>query len=458
MNTKLGKRDRPTEARPLIPGPAKASCAFKRPNGVAGRPRILIVDDNIIFLKAMSMKLGTEGYDVGTAVDGATAVSMVRQTKPDLILLDINFPPDVGHGGGVPWNGLNILEWLRRIDEAKGVPVILVSGEDLEKHRDQYLATGVADHFLKPVDNDELLAAIKRNLDATMPAEPSEPEEPEEPADQPASKKILFVDDEGDWRYMVALYLTECGYDVVTAEDDAEALRKAGETEPDLVILDLNLGGRSALTLMKLLSLGYPQAPILVYTGMELDEPGVQNLLNQGAYQYLRKGTMEEMLNAVSEAINVQLEPAPEPDGEMPMATVEPPPAPVESILVVEDDLDFGDALRLYLEAHSFSVTRVIDGAEGLRQILAADFDFVLCDMVMPTMAGAQFYQAVQDAKPELCKRFIFMTGHQADPKTDQFVRRVRGLMLWKPFSLPDILTAADIIRRKNPSLASRLA
>jgi hypothetical protein len=54
----------------------------------------------------------------------------------------------------------------------------------------------------------------------------------------------------------------------------------------------------------------------------------------------------------------------------------------------------------------------------------------------------------VEQRKPELCKRFIFMTGHHADPRSDIFIRRVRGLMLWKPFSLADLLTATQIVRR----------
>ena len=43
------------------------------------------------------------------------------------------------------------------------------------------------------------------------------------------SKKILFVDDESDWRYMGTLYLSECGYAVVTAEDAAGAVKQAAQ-------------------------------------------------------------------------------------------------------------------------------------------------------------------------------------------------------------------------------------
>src|SRR5689334_12871467 len=76
--------------------------------------KILIVDDSLIILKTLSIKLKAAGYQVFTAVDGSEAVSTVRRERPHLILLDIGFPPDVGHGGGVAWDGFLIMTWLRR--------------------------------------------------------------------------------------------------------------------------------------------------------------------------------------------------------------------------------------------------------------------------------------------------------------------------------------------------------
>src|SRR5947207_57457 len=112
-------------------------------NGGPVAKKILVIDDNIVFLKAMSLKLRSCGYDVMTAVDGAAAVSAVRQVRPDLILLDLNFPPDVAHGGGVGWNGLLILNWLRRMHEAQHVPVIAITAGDLDNYAEQCRAAGV---------------------------------------------------------------------------------------------------------------------------------------------------------------------------------------------------------------------------------------------------------------------------------------------------------------------------
>ena len=146
------------------------------------RKKILVVDDSIIILKTMSMKLTAAGYDVVTAEDGGSAVSTVRQQKPDLILLDLSFPPDVAHGGGVPWDGFLIMDWLGRIEEARNIPIIIITGGDPAKYKDRALAAGAVSFFHKPINNDELLAVIRQALEG----QPAPAEAPADPAAAPA--------------------------------------------------------------------------------------------------------------------------------------------------------------------------------------------------------------------------------------------------------------------------------
>jgi DNA-binding response OmpR family regulator len=126
--------------------------------------KILIVDDDAVVLSAVSMKLKHEGFETITATDGSAAVSAVRKSKPDLILLDITFPPDVAHGGGVPWDGFLIMAWLRRMDEAKGIPFIVISAGDPAMYEKRAMAAGATHFFHKPMQNEELLAVIHKAL------------------------------------------------------------------------------------------------------------------------------------------------------------------------------------------------------------------------------------------------------------------------------------------------------
>jgi CheY-like chemotaxis protein len=128
------------------------------------RQKILVVDDNPIIVKTLAFKLKSKGYDVCIAMDGAEAVTTVRKEKPDLILLDLSFPPDVGHGGGVAWDGFLIMDWLRRIDEAKHTPIIIITGGDPVKHEKPSLDAGAVAFFHKPLNHAGLINVIRRTL------------------------------------------------------------------------------------------------------------------------------------------------------------------------------------------------------------------------------------------------------------------------------------------------------
>lgn len=136
----------------------------------SGAKKILVIDDNRIVLTAMSFMLKAKGYQVFVADSGAEALSILRKNKPDLILLDLDFPPDVGNIGGNMRDGFLILDWARRMCDAEKIPVIIVSSLDPEKYKERAQAAGIPTFFRKPVDKEKLLAAIHTTLGAA-PAE-----------------------------------------------------------------------------------------------------------------------------------------------------------------------------------------------------------------------------------------------------------------------------------------------
>jgi CheY-like chemotaxis protein len=127
---------------------------------------ILVVDDNEIILKTISLKLQGAGYKVVTALDGSEAVASARKENPDLILLDITFPPDVG---GVEWDGFRIMEWFRRMEAVKKVPVIIITGAEDSKNKQRAISGGAVAYFNKPIDHDDLLKVIRATLGGTKP-------------------------------------------------------------------------------------------------------------------------------------------------------------------------------------------------------------------------------------------------------------------------------------------------
>ena len=122
----------------------------------------------------------------------------------------------------------------------------------------------------------------------------------------------------------------------------------------------------------------------------------------------------------------------------------------MKNILVIEDEKDLVEVLTAVFEANQFRVTAVSNGVEGLKKIMGEEFDIILCDMMMPNLPGDMFYTAVERTKPHLCKRFIFMTGHKGDKKIDDFIRKVKGVLIWKPFQTHELLEMIKVVLKKN--------
>jgi CheY-like chemotaxis protein len=121
-----------------------------------------------------------------------------------------------------------------------------------------------------------------------------------------------------------------------------------------------------------------------------------------------------------------------------------------KSILIVDDEPQFIEIMARQLEELGFQVDSATDGAQGIKKVMVSDYEIILCDMVMPNLAGDMFYRAVERVKPHLCKRFIFATGYRDSPKTDEFIRQIRGLVIWKPFQFHVLLEAIEAINRRN--------
>ncbi|MEQ1860668.1 MAG: response regulator [Chthoniobacteraceae bacterium] len=124
-------------------------------------------------------------------------------------------------------------------------------------------------------------------------------------------------------------------------------------------------------------------------------------------------------------------------------------------ILVLEDDQAFRDIMHCYFTDQGLSVVTVQNGVEGVHEVLAGDFDAILCDMQMPTLPGDMFYRAVERMRPHLCERFIFMTGYRGNQKINEFINSVNGMVLIKPFHMDEIQEMLAFVELRELLLAA---
>jgi DNA-binding response OmpR family regulator len=118
----------------------------------------------------------------------------------------------------------------------------------------------------------------------------------------------------------------------------------------------------------------------------------------------------------------------------------------IKNVLLVDDDEMLAETLKGLLESHNFIVTTSGNGAEALREVMAFDFDVIICDMMMPTMAGDMFYLAVQKTKPQLCSRFLFVTGHADNPKVEAFLKSIDANVIFKPVPTDELVRMISFV------------
>lgn len=117
------------------------------------KKKILIVDDDRSFVRALALHLKGRGFEAIVAIDGVTAVTVAREQNPDLILLDVGLPAG---------DGFTVLSRLTLLEGTMLKPVIIVSCMDLDDLRQRALdaGIGVAAFFQKPLNLKNLDAAI----------------------------------------------------------------------------------------------------------------------------------------------------------------------------------------------------------------------------------------------------------------------------------------------------------
>ncbi len=137
------------------------------------------------------------------------------------------------------------------------------------------------------------------------------------------------------------------------------------------------------------------------------------------------------------------------------MSSPAQPPPPqneleIKSILLVDDDQELADTLKELLESRNFVVAVQPNGAAALREVQAIDYDVIVCDMLMPKMAGDMFYLAVKKIKPELTQRFIFVTGHADNPKVESFLKGIDALVLFKPVLMEELVEMISLVLQRT--------
>ena len=118
-------------------------------------PRILVVDDTPANVHILQARLAASGYDIVTATDGEEALVAVKETQPDLILLDVMMPR---------LDGIEVCRRLRADPSLPFIPIVMVTAKADPKDIVAGLEAGGDEYLTKPVDQAALVARVKSML------------------------------------------------------------------------------------------------------------------------------------------------------------------------------------------------------------------------------------------------------------------------------------------------------
>lgn len=128
--------------------------------------KILVVDDDEVVLRTFEMKLRGNGFEVVTTKEYESATSLAQKTKPDVIVLDVNFEMTEVNAG-LQWDGFNVGHWMKRFQEIAKIPVVFISVSAPEKWKKKAFETGAVAYYQKPIDfavfTDELRKQIGKS-------------------------------------------------------------------------------------------------------------------------------------------------------------------------------------------------------------------------------------------------------------------------------------------------------
>ena len=280
---------------------------------------ILIIEDEQTLLEVMRAKLEHQGYRVITAPDGEGGGKLIREERPDLILLDILLPKK---------NGMTLLQELH--DSGDQTPVIIISNSGQPIEVDQALALGVRDYLVKAnFTPEEVLKKVNGVLGGSAesasggaqarPASfsvvnPISPVATKTATNTLAQEKnvkatLVLIEDDQFLRNLISEKLEREGFLVRSAIDGEEGLRLIAEGPTSLILLDLILPGIDGFEVLKRIKQHREMAaiPVVVLSNLGQHED-IERARELGAVDFLIKAnfTPGEVVEKIKKVLQMK--------------------------------------------------------------------------------------------------------------------------------------------------------
>lgn len=240
------------------------------------RLTVLVVDDNASMRAALRGIVKADGHDVvGEAAEGKTALMLIRQMKPDVVLLDMMMPV---------MDGLGVLTEIKQA--GLETTVLVVSGNEDPALIQQAFSLGAIGYVTKPLNPGRILKTfeqigiVKKSQDARNAGDA---------APESSGRRCVIIDSDAEVRGLLKTLLEGESVEVVAeAGDGMQGLMAIEEHRPDLVFLDVDMPELDGLNVLRCLRAVHPDLRVIMATSRAEGEI-VKEALSQRVAGYLLK-------------------------------------------------------------------------------------------------------------------------------------------------------------------------
>jgi two-component system, cell cycle response regulator len=352
---------------------------------------IMVVEDNVLNMKLVRSILKLNHYNILEAQDAETALQMVREKMPDLILMDIQLPG---------MSGLDATRIIVGDDKIKHIPIIGLTSYAMDGDKQKALDAGCRGYITKPLSHQDFIAQIKKYLAQECPEEP-------EREDRQNIPRILIVDDNELNVKMLKAKLPKKQFEIHTAFGGKECLEIVPKILPDLILLDImmpEINGYEVTWKLK----NDPKTnhiPIILVTALDSQEDKAKGL-EAGADEFLTKPVNQtELIARVNSMIRLKkyheqlmLRTQSEEqfvDTDRHRKSADTPLIP-SRVLLVEDNRSDLRLIMGHLRDQPYEIFVAETGEKALSMALKEKIDVIILDVVLPGKDGYEVCRRIK--------------------------------------------------------------